>query len=122
MVAIVSKRYVSDNLVVAVQGLLAQGSTPTTTFITNDVDTPLTNWAMTLATEYVSSPATGAKLLYVAFTMIVSFHEDLCDIARVGSPTTSRGTVVEFQWYVLLKATQSGLPTRTFTLLMTERS
>ena len=52
----------------------------------------------------------------------VSRTEDLCDIAQVGSPTTSRGTVLGFQWYVLLKATQSGLPTRTFTLLMTERS
>ena len=77
---------------------------------------------MTLATEYVSSPVTGAKLLYVAFTMIVSLHEDLCDIAQVGSPTTSRGTVAGFQWHVLLKTTQSGLPTRTFTLLMAERS
>ena len=96
-------------------------TTPTMTFITNNVDTPLTNWAMTLATEYVSSPVTGAKLLYVAFTMIVSLHEDLCDIAQVGSPTTSRGTVLGFQWHVLLKATQSGLPTRTFTLLTAER-
>ena len=77
---------------------------------------------MILAMEYVSSLVTGVKLLHVAFTMIVSFHEDLCDIAQVGSPTTPRGTVLGFQWYVLLKATQSGLPTRTFTLLMTERS
>ena len=50
-------------------------TTPTMTFIINNVDTPLTNWAMTLATEYSSSPVTGAKLLYVAFTMIISFHE-----------------------------------------------
>ena len=97
-------------------------TTPTMTFIANDINTPLTNWAMTLAMEYVSSPVTGTKLLYVAFTVIVSVHEDLCDIAWVGSPTTSRSTVLEFQWYVLLKGTQSGLPTRTFTLLMTKQS
>ena len=72
--------------------------------ITNNVDTSLTNWAMILTMEYVSSLVTGVKLLHVAFTMIVSFHEDLCDIARVGSPTTSRGSVLGFQWYVLLKA------------------
>ena len=50
-------------------------TTHTMTFITNDVDMPLMNWAMTLAMEYSSSPVTGAILLYVAFTMIVSFHE-----------------------------------------------
>ena len=50
-------------------------TTPTMTFITNDVDMPLMNWAMTLAMEYSSSLVTGTKLLYVTFTMIVSFHE-----------------------------------------------
>lgn len=49
--------------------------TPTLTFITNNIDTSLTNWAMGLATEYSSTPVAGAKLLYVAFTMIHSFLE-----------------------------------------------
>ena len=49
-------------------------TTPTMTFITDNVDMLLTNWAMNLATEYSSSPVTGAKLLYVAFSAIVSFH------------------------------------------------
>jgi leucyl aminopeptidase len=35
---------------------------PTVTFITTDVDTPLTNWAKNMATEYSSSPIAGAKL------------------------------------------------------------
>lgn len=43
-----------------------KGSEPNVTFITTDVDTPLTNWATKLAAEYSSSPVVGAKLLYVA--------------------------------------------------------
>lgn len=38
---------------------------PIVTFITTDVDTPLTNWATHMAAEYCSSPVDGAKLLYV---------------------------------------------------------
>ncbi|KAG9311492.1 Zn-dependent exopeptidase [Chiua virens] len=37
-------------------------ATPTLTFITNNVDTPLTTWTMKLAEEYSSSPVAGAEL------------------------------------------------------------
>ena len=52
----------------------------------------------------------------------VSRHEVLYDVAQVVSPTTFRGTVPVSQSYAPLKATQSELPTRTFTPPMTERS
>ncbi|KAG6379929.1 hypothetical protein JVT61DRAFT_10496 [Boletus reticuloceps] len=47
---------------------------PTVTFITTDVDTPLTDWAMKLATEYTSSPVAGAKLFPGAGSDHMSWH------------------------------------------------
>lgn len=41
---------------------------PTVTFITTDVDTPLTDWATKMAVEYTSSAVAGAKLLYVVMS------------------------------------------------------
>ncbi|KAH7921874.1 Zn-dependent exopeptidase [Leucogyrophana mollusca] len=38
------------------------GTTPAVTFITTDVDSSLTNWTMTLSSEYSTSPVKGAKL------------------------------------------------------------
>ncbi|KAF8438937.1 hypothetical protein L210DRAFT_3504663 [Boletus edulis BED1] len=55
-------------------------TTPTMTFITNNVDTPLTNWTIKFATEYSSSPVTGCS--------------------QVVSPTTFRGAMLASQWYV----------------------
>lgn len=42
-----------------------KGTEPTVTFVTTDVDTPLTNWATKMAAKYTSSAVAGAKLLYV---------------------------------------------------------
>ncbi|KAF9218846.1 Zn-dependent exopeptidase [Gyrodon lividus] len=49
-------------------------ATPTVTFITTDVDTPLTNWTMVLASEYSSSPVAGAKLPPGAGSDHMSWH------------------------------------------------
>ena len=49
-----------------------KGTEPTVTFITTDVDTPLTNWATSMATEYSSSPVAGAKLLYVVTSSAIA--------------------------------------------------
>ncbi|KAF8837815.1 Zn-dependent exopeptidase [Paxillus ammoniavirescens] len=49
-------------------------ATPTVTFITTDVDTPLTNWSMALASEYSSSPVAGAKLFAGAGSDHMSWH------------------------------------------------
>ncbi|KAF9234736.1 Zn-dependent exopeptidase [Melanogaster broomeanus] len=49
-------------------------ATPTVTFITTDVDTPLTNWSMVLASEYSSSPVDGAKLFAGAGSDHMSWH------------------------------------------------
>ena len=73
--------------------------TPTLTFITNNVDTPLTNWVMKLATEYCSFPVAGAQLLYVAFTTFHSFHgmKTFCEAAQAVSLIIFRGTVLASQ-------------------------
>ncbi|KAF8438929.1 hypothetical protein L210DRAFT_2235280 [Boletus edulis BED1] len=49
-------------------------TTPTMTFITNNVDTPLTNWTMKLATEYSSFPVTGAELFPGGVSDHLSWH------------------------------------------------
>ncbi|KAG6379933.1 hypothetical protein JVT61DRAFT_10500 [Boletus reticuloceps] len=51
-----------------------KNTTPTMTFITNNVDTPLTNWTMKLATEYSSSPVTGAELFPGGVSDHLSWH------------------------------------------------
>ncbi|KAG9311505.1 Zn-dependent exopeptidase [Chiua virens] len=51
-----------------------KGTEPAVTFITTDVDTPLTNWTMRLAAEYSSSTVAGAKLLYVATPRLAGFN------------------------------------------------
>ncbi|KAF8547264.1 Zn-dependent exopeptidase [Imleria badia] len=51
-----------------------KGADPNVTFITTDVDTLLTNWATTLATEYSSSPVVGAKLYPGADSDHMSWH------------------------------------------------
>ncbi|KAF8548611.1 Zn-dependent exopeptidase [Imleria badia] len=49
-------------------------TTPAMTYITNNVDTPLTDWTMKLATEYSSSPVTGAKLFPGGVSDHLSWH------------------------------------------------
>ncbi|KAI9461343.1 Zn-dependent exopeptidase [Boletus coccyginus] len=47
---------------------------PIVTFITTDVDTPLTNWTARMAAEYCSSPVDGAKLFPGAGSDHMSWH------------------------------------------------
>lgn len=49
-------------------------------------------------------------------------NERFSHLAQVAFLTTFRGTALVSQWYVPLKATQSGLPIHTFTLLMIKQS
>jgi len=51
-----------------------QGTEPIVTFITTDVDTPLTNWASNMATEYSTSTVAGAKLFAGAGSDHMSWH------------------------------------------------
>jgi len=64
---------------------------PIVTFITTDVDTPLTNWATNLATEYSSSPVAGAKLFPGAGSDHMSWHRAgfPAIFATEGDPTTA---------------------------------